>query len=61
MKQIILLLSLFSSLGLTQTLAQTAPSPPHRIVMQLTSGDTMVYKGLFKQLNNLKAGWGDSV
>lgn len=61
MKQIILLLFLFTGLGLTQTLAQTSPLPPHRIVMQLTSGDTMVYKGLFKQLNNLKAGWGDSV
>jgi intracellular sulfur oxidation DsrE/DsrF family protein len=34
---------------------------PHKIVMQLTSSDTLVHKGLLKQLNNLKAGWGDSV
>ncbi|MFY8108775.1 MAG: DsrE family protein [Bacteroidia bacterium] len=33
----------------------------HRIVMQLTSGDAMVHKGLIKQLNNLKNGWGDTV
>ena len=25
-------------------------TPEHRIVMQLTSGDTTVYAGLFKQL-----------
>lgn len=34
---------------------------PHKIVMQLTSSDTLVHKGLLKQLKNLKAGWGDSV
>jgi intracellular sulfur oxidation DsrE/DsrF family protein len=33
----------------------------HRIVMQLVSGDEMVHKGLIKQLNNLKNGWGDTV
>lgn len=55
------LLSLLISFGFRQTSAQTAPAPSHRIVMQLTSGDSVVYKGLFKQLNNLKMGWGDSV
>jgi intracellular sulfur oxidation DsrE/DsrF family protein len=29
--------------------------------MQLTSNDINVHKGLTKQLNNLKNGWGDSV
>ena len=36
-------------------------TPEHRIVIQLTSGDTTVYAGLFKQMNNLTSGWGDSV
>jgi intracellular sulfur oxidation DsrE/DsrF family protein len=29
--------------------------------MQLVSGDELVHKGLIKQLNNLKNGWGDTV
>ncbi len=33
----------------------------HQIIMQLTSGDVTVHKGLIKQLNNLKTGWGDTV
>lgn len=33
----------------------------HKIVMQLTAGDAAVHKGLIKQLNNLKTGWGDTV
>lgn len=33
----------------------------HKIVMQLTSSDVQVHKGLIKQLNNLKKGWGDTV
>lgn len=33
----------------------------HRIVMQLTSSDPNVHKGLIKQLTNLKKGWGDTV
>jgi intracellular sulfur oxidation DsrE/DsrF family protein len=33
----------------------------HHIVMQLVSGDELVHKGLIKQLNNLKNGWGDTV
>jgi hypothetical protein len=33
----------------------------HRVVMQLSSADTMVWKGLMNNLRNLKAGWGDSV
>lgn len=35
--------------------------PQHKIVMQLTADNPKVYKGLLKQLNNLKNGWGDSV
>lgn len=33
----------------------------HKIIMQLTSAEMPVHKGLIKQLNNLKNGWGDSV
>lgn len=33
----------------------------HKIIMQLTSSDAAVHKGLIKQLNNLKTGWGDTV
>jgi intracellular sulfur oxidation DsrE/DsrF family protein len=33
----------------------------HQIIMQLTSNDAAVHKGLVKQLNNLKEGWGETV
>lgn len=33
----------------------------HRIVMQLTSDNPEVHKGLMKQLSNLTEGWKDSV
>jgi intracellular sulfur oxidation DsrE/DsrF family protein len=33
----------------------------HRIVMQLVTNDELAHKGLMKQLNNLKNGWGDTV
>lgn len=32
----------------------------HRIVMQLSSGDTLEHKGLVNNLKNFKEGWGDS-
>jgi len=35
--------------------------PKHKIIMQLTSNDVAVHKGLIKQLNNLKEGWGETV
>lgn len=40
--------------------AQSLPiaKAKHNIVMQLTSNDAKVHKGLVKQLNNLKDGWG---
>lgn len=50
MKKLLFLLSLF--LGLSAH-AQDKPSH-HRIVMQLTSGDTLVHKNLMKQLRNMK-------
>lgn len=41
--------------------AQAQTEAPHRIVMQLVSGDTLAHKSLFVQLRNLTEGWGDSV
>ncbi len=40
---------------------QAQSSPAHRVVMQLSSNDTLVWKGLMNNLKHLKAGWGDSL
>jgi hypothetical protein len=50
MKKLLLLFALL--LGMAAQ-AQERPSH-HRIVMQLTSGDTLVHKNLMKQLRNMK-------
>jgi intracellular sulfur oxidation DsrE/DsrF family protein len=55
--QIVSILLLFSIAFNQDVFAQNK----HRIIMQLTSNDINVHKGLTKQLNNLKNGWGDSV
>jgi len=34
---------------------------PHKVLMQLSSGDTLAWKGLMNNIKNLKATWGDSV
>ena len=40
-------------------------SPPatvqHRVVLQISSNDTLAWKGLMNNIRNLKTGWGDSV
>lgn len=41
--------------------AQPAPQAAHKVVIQLSSSDTLTWKGLMNNLRNLKAGWGDSV
>ncbi|MEP7110602.1 MAG: DsrE family protein [Ferruginibacter sp.] len=33
----------------------------HRVVIQLSSSDTLVWRGLMNNIRHLKAGWGDSV
>jgi intracellular sulfur oxidation DsrE/DsrF family protein len=38
-----------------------AEKTPHKVVIQLSSSDTLVWKGLMNNLKNLKASWGDSV
>lgn len=40
---------------------QGNPAIKHHIVMQLSSNDTLVWKGLMNNLRHLKEGWGDSV
>ncbi|WKZ66260.1 MAG: DsrE family protein [Flavobacteriales bacterium] len=52
MKKLILLLLLALSV-LGSLKAQDTPMK-HRIVMQLVSGDTLVHKGLMRQLRNMK-------
>ena len=42
-------------------LVTTGLSAQHRIIMQLSSNDTLVWKGLVNNLKHLKAGWADSV
>ncbi|MFM1857844.1 MAG: hypothetical protein RLZ05_904 [Bacteroidota bacterium] len=34
--------------------------PAHRLVLQITSGDSLAWKGLMNNLKHLQAGWGDS-
>lgn len=51
MKKLLLLL-LFAVPMMGTLSAQDVP-PKHRIVMQLVSGDTLVHKGLMRQLRNM--------
>lgn len=60
MKKSILVFAFLLSLGLS-SVATAQSQPPHRIVMQMVSGDTLAHKSLFVQLRNLTEGWGDSV
>lgn len=60
MKKSILVFAFLLSLGLG-SVATAQSQPPHRIVMQMVSGDTLAHKSLFVQLRNLTEGWGDSV
>ncbi len=39
----------------------SSPAVKHRVVFQLSSSDTLAWKGLMNNIKNLKAGWGDSV
>jgi intracellular sulfur oxidation DsrE/DsrF family protein len=58
--RLFLVFSLLLTMGLTSRVhAQTQPA--HRIIMQLSTNDTLAWKGLMNNLRNLKAGWGDSL
>jgi intracellular sulfur oxidation DsrE/DsrF family protein len=48
-----LLLLLFLALSVAGPLKAQDTPPKHRIVMQLVSGDTLVHKGLMRQLRNM--------
>lgn len=73
MKKLILtsIMALLMLGAFTQTLPTTKPAVTgvtaaikkgkHFVVIQLTSNDTLVWKGLMNNLKNLKAGWGDNV
>ena len=59
MKQLTILAFLLLSVSMG-AVAQTS-GPKHKLVMQLNTSDTLIWKGLMNNLKNLKAGWGDSV
>ena len=59
MKKLILFLILFS--GFQGFAQQQAPLPAHKVIMQMSSSDTLVHKGLINQLNALKEHWGEDV
>ncbi len=40
--------------------ANKITNPTHRLVIQVTSGDSLVWRGLMNNLKHLQAGWGDS-
>lgn len=57
---VFLFLTILITSGLSAQVSKDAPAK-HRIIMQLSSNDTLVWKGLMNNLKHLKAGWGDSV
>ena len=61
--KIILAAICFLSIGFNQVNAQNAQSADrlHKVVIQLTSGDTLAWKGVLKNINHLFDTWGDKV
>ena len=68
-KAIALLAGIFFLMVTTAQVAAQKPVTPgkqvslpvHRLVMQLSTADTLEHKGLLNNLRHLKEGWGDSV
>jgi len=58
---IVIALQLFGQHEIINAQNAVAKEAKHRIVMQLTSPDTVVYTGLLKQIKNLLEGYGASV
>lgn len=52
---------LFFSFNLSAQITGGSKVVKHRVVMQLSSNDTLAWKGLMNNIKNLKNGWGDSV
>lgn len=62
MKNLILSGILFCMLISMPAFSQGVAKPPaHRVVMQMTSSDTLVHKSLINQLNALREYWQDDV
>ncbi|WP_290789638.1 DsrE family protein [Flavihumibacter sp. UBA7668] len=57
----ILLLFLVVFIGTINPAGAQSAAIKHRLVIQLNTGDTLIWNGMMKNLKNLKAGWGDSV
>jgi len=53
----------FFLLGINNVKAQSNSSSDrtHKVVIQLTSGDTLAWKGVLKNITNLFDAWGDKV
>lgn len=61
-KKIVFIIAvLFVSFQLSAQKTLVTEQMPHHVVMQLSSNDTLVWKGLMNNIKNLKNGWGDSV
>jgi uncharacterized protein len=58
LKKISLLITLAAISFLAQAQTETAQ---HKIIMQLSSNDTLSWKGLMNNLRNLKEGWGEKL
>lgn len=52
---------LFFSFQLAAQTTVGSTTVQHQVVLQLSSNDTLVWKGLMNNIKNLKNGWGDSV
>ncbi|MDZ4809944.1 MAG: DsrE family protein [Bacteroidota bacterium] len=52
---------LFFSFQLFAQTTNKSEKVQHRVIIQLTSNDTLVWKGLMNNIKNMKNGWGDSV
>lgn len=57
----LLILTIMISIASRSQQTAAGPTAAHQVVMQLSSNDTLVWRGLMNNLRNLKAGWGDSV
>lgn len=60
-KILLAILSLVLSFNLFAQSTASLTVAQHRVVFQLSSNDTSAWKGLMKNIENLKNAWGDSV
>ena len=60
-KVFVLALAILVSSFFASAQQPSAEKRPHKVVIQLSSSDTLVWKGLMNNVKNLKASLGDSV